>query len=84
MSGLEALLRQHASQLNGVTLWASSSGAGRWQGNVRWSSGLGWTVEHADDPVDALVAALSSTTRFDPTKKVEAQPAPAPAAGLFD
>lgn len=84
MSELEALLRKHASAINGVTLWASSSPAGRWQGNVRWNSNLGWTVEHSDDPVEALVAALNSTERFDPQKNKPIAPAAAPGEGLFD
>lgn len=85
MSELDDLLREHGPKLQGVTLFASSSTGGRWQGNARWNSNLGWTVEHSDDPVEALVKALKSNTRFDHTKNPVGASAPAaPEAGVFD
>ena len=89
MSELETELRKAAdgNNLNGVTIFASPKG---WQASVRWKSNLGWTVEHDADPVQALVRALRSSTRYE-GEKLERPAAPAPAkpepvlsGGLFD
>ena len=56
---LETLLRKAEAdkRLGGLTLWRTS--AGRWQGNVRHPDNDGWCCMVADDPVDALRAALT-------------------------
>lgn len=66
---LEALIRETAKSgnLHGITLFAS--GQHGWQGNVRYNSD-GWRVEVSHDPVEALVAALKSTVRYDHTNPV--------------
>ncbi len=90
MSDLETELRKATAggKLKGFTLFPSDKG---WQGNVRWNSSLGWTVEIDADPVQALLRALRSTTRYDPKALAAEKPAAvAPAAepvltgGLFD
>lgn len=52
-----------SGDINGLTVWPSEGG---WQANVRWKTSLGWTVETRKDPVEALLAALVSRTRYEP------------------
>jgi hypothetical protein len=54
-------------RITGLTLWRTFEG--RWQASIRRKDGVSWNVVTLDDPVEAVLAALSG-------KKVEPPPAP--------